>query len=208
MDENKTAWDDVFKEQGKVFNEAHPDVVQLSADLQPAAGKRILDLGSGSGRHVIHLAKAGFTVHGFDNAQHGIDLTQQSLTAENLAAELHLGDMTEPLPFEDDFFDAVISIQVINHARLDVIEAIIAEFARVLKPDGTLFITVAKLKNQAKAFEKIAPNTFVPLDGWEKGLPHYFFDEAQLRKSFAQFEIDDIYIDETQHYALRGTLKA
>ena len=133
MNENKKVWDDVFKKQGRVFTEAHPDVEQLGQALQPAAGKHILDLGSGSGRHVIHLAKAGFTVHGFDNAQSGLDMTRQWLQDEALEAELHLGDMNDPLPFEDDFFDAVISIQVIHHGRLEDIEAAIAELARTLK---------------------------------------------------------------------------
>lgn len=207
MDANKKAWDAVFKEKGRVFNEAHPDVMQLGEDLQPATGKRILDLGSGSGRHVVHLAKAGYAVHGFDNSQHGIDLTNQWLKDENLEAELYLGDMTGGLPFEDDFFNAVISIQVIHHARLEIIEAIIAELARVLKPNGTLLITVPATKNQAKTYEEIAPNTFIPLDGIEKGLPHYYFDPAQLRKSFAPFYIHSLHVDAVAHYSLHGTLK-
>lgn len=208
MHENKKAWDDVFKKQGRVFNEPHPDVVQLAKDLQPAAGKRILDLGSGSGRHVVHLAKAGYEVHGFDYAQHGIDLTRKWLEDENLEADLYLGDMTGALPFEDHFFDAIISIQVIHHARLETIEATIAELVRILKPNGALLITVPETKNQAKTFEEIAPNTFIPLDGIEKGMPHYYFDEAQLRKSFSQFKIHRIYVDAVAHYSLRGTLKA
>lgn len=207
MNENKEVWNDVFKERGRVFHDPHPDVVQLADDLQPADGKRILDLGSGSGRHVIHLAKAGFTVHGLDNAQHGIDMTQQWLADEKLEAELHPGDMTERLPFDDDFFDAMISIQVIHHARLETIEATIAEVARVLKPNGAILITVPLTGHEGTNYKEIAPNTFVPLDGIEKGLPHYYFDEVQLRKSFAQFDIHKLYVDAVAHYSLRGTLK-
>lgn len=208
MQENKKAWDAVFQESGYVFETPHPDVIQLSQDLQPTDVKHILDLGSGSGRHVVYLAGSGFTVHGFDNSPSGIELTKQWLSQENLDADLHLGDMTEKLPFDDNFFDAIVSIQVIHHARLETIETIIAEMERILKPDGAILITVAKIKNQAKNYEQIAPNTFIPLDGYEKGLPHYFFDEAQLRKSFNRFDIQAIYVDAVDHLALRATLKA
>lgn len=208
MEDNKKAWDNVFKEHGRVFDTVHTDVETLAQDLKPADGKRIFDLGSGSGRHVVYLAKEGFDVYGFDYAEQGITMTREWLDAENVSADLKVGDMTQPLPYEDDFFDAVISIQVIHHAYLETVEAIISELARILKPNGEILITVAMLKNQATNHQEVAPNTFIPLDGWEKGLPHYFFDETQMRKSFSQFDIQDIRIDHTNHRLLIGTLKA
>jgi SAM-dependent methyltransferase len=208
MRENKTVWDDVFKDKGHVFREIHPDVAQLAEDLRPSTGKLVLDLGSGTGRHIIYLAQQGFDVYGFDNAAYGIELTQQWLAEEGLSANLHLGDMTAKLPYDDNFFDAIVSIQVIHHARLEIIEALIAEIARILKPQGQLLVTVPAVKNQAKTYEQIAPHTFIPLDGIEKGLPHYYFDEDQLRQSFAQFDVQALQVDDVAHYALHATLKS
>ncbi len=207
METNKKAWDEVFKEHGRVFNNVHPDVAQLAQDLQPSQRKRILDLGSGSGRHIVYLASQGFDVYGFDYAQKGLDMTREWLDKERLSATLQQGDMTQPLQYDTDFFDAVISIQVIHHARLETIEDIIRELARVLKPEGEILATVAMHKNQATDYDEIAPNTFVPLDGWEKGLPHYFFDDEQLSKSFGAFDNQNIYVDVTKHRAIRATLK-
>jgi ubiquinone/menaquinone biosynthesis C-methylase UbiE len=112
--------------------------------------------------------------------------------------------MTDPLPYEDAFFEAIISTQVIHHGRLATIKAVVAEIERVLKPGGLVFITVPAAKNQAKTFEEIEPHTFIPLDGPEKGLPHYYFTPETLRLVFENFEILDIHVDQVAHYCLAG----
>lgn len=207
MINNKKQWDDVFRKEGHVFDVPHEDVVKLIADLQAPHAKRVLDLGSGTGRHIVHMAKQGFQAYGLDNSKHGIDLTKRWLDDENLTAELYFGDMTKGLPYEDNFFDAMISIQVIHHARLEIIEFMIEETSRVLKPNGTILITVPATKSQAKTYKQIEPNTYIPLDGIEKGLTHYYFDEVQLRKSLHQFDILSIHIDEVAHFVVRATLR-
>ena len=110
-------------------------------------------------------------------------------------------------PYQNNFFDAIISIQVIHHAKLAKIKKIISEIERVIKPNGFIFITVPKHKNQAKEYKKIAPNTYIPLDGWEKGLHHYYFTPEKLREVFRNFKIESIKTDKTGHYALSGIKK-
>ncbi len=63
--------------------------------------------------------------------------------------------MTEKLPYEDAFFDAVVSVQVIHHADIATIRQVVREIGRVLKRGGFLFVTVPKLRNQETAFEQI-----------------------------------------------------
>jgi len=111
-------------------------------------------------------------------------------------------DITEPLPFEDAFFEAVISTQVIHHATLATIKVIIQEIERVLKRQGFVFITVPSLRNQGTRFEQIEPNTFIPLDGVEKGLPHHYFTPEELREVFRDFDVLDIHVDTVKHYCL------
>ena len=110
--------------------------------------------------------------------------------------------MTDKFPWRDSFFDAVISIQVIHHADIATIKKIISEIERVIKKDGLIFITVPKLKNQGEKFKQIEQNTYIPLDGYEKGLPHHYFTPEELKDFFSNFDIKEIHIDQRNHYCL------
>jgi SAM-dependent methyltransferase len=197
-----SAWNRIFEQKGRVFTEPHQDVPAIFRLLKGRGARTVLDLGCGSGRHTVYLSQQGFLVHGLDNSPQGIELTRQWLSNEGLQADLQLQNMTEPLPYEDVFFDAVISVQVIHHSTLATIRGIVREMARVLKKGGSVFVTVTRLRHHEGPFEEIEPNTFVPLEGPEKGLPHHCFTPGELREVFGALEISGIYIDETDHYCL------
>ncbi len=200
-------WDNIFKEQGYYFDEPHEAIPGVVRRLHQQQARTVLDLGSGSGRHVVYLAEQGFEVYGLDNSPEGLRLTEDWLTRQQLAADLRLGDMTEPLPYADNEFDALISVHVIHHADIATIKRLIGEIERVLKPGGLLFISVPKNRNQAENFEEIEPNTLVPLDGMEQGLPHHFFTPAELHEVFANFSDREIQLDTKEHYCLTGYLR-
>jgi SAM-dependent methyltransferase len=204
MSPSKNPWDKVFKEHGAFFEEPHEDMVHIVLLLAGKRARRVLDLGCGSGRHVVYLARNRFSVYGLDSSPEGIKMTRAWLRNEGLKADLRLHNMTKPLPFKDSFFDAVISVQVIHHARLAEIRKVVKEIARVLKKDGVVYVTVPKLSNQAETFQEIEPGTFIPLDGLEKGLPHHYFTPEELRELFKDFEITNIHLDSGEHYCLLG----
>lgn len=192
----------IFQERGKVFTEPHDEMDAIAENFKKNGVKKVLDLGSGSGRHIIYLAQNGFSVYGLDNSSSGLDMTKKWLKEDGLAAELIEQEMDIPFPWEDDFFDAVISIQVIRHADVSTIKKIIFEIERVIKKDGFIFITAPKLKNQGENFKQIEPNTYIPMDGPEKGLPHHYFTIGEMKKLFFKFNITDIHIDKENHYCL------
>ncbi len=204
MDPNQStsAWNGIYKRRGKVFKEPHQDMPRIVQLLKDKEASLVLDLGCGTGRHVVYLAQEGFSVFGLDNSPEGIKMAHQWLKNEALSADLRIQDMTERLPYMDCFFDAVISIQVIHHARIITIKGIVREIARVLKQGGFVFVTVPKEKHQDESRRKIEPRTFVPLDGHEKGLLHHYFTPAELKEVFADFEVTDIHLDTTSHYCL------
>ncbi len=152
MEESAKTWDKIFNQSGKIFTQPHPDLPSLIPLLQERKVNRILDLGSGSGRHVVYLSGQGFSVFGIDISPSGMDMARQWLLEEGLTADLRIQDITRKLPYEAEFFDALISIQVIHHATVATIQKIIREIERVLKREGFIFITVPKLKNQGKEF--------------------------------------------------------
>jgi len=202
MNKTTKAWEKIFQEKGKVFTEPHEDMDSVVRTLKKNGTKKVLDLGSGSGRHVVYLAKNGFSVYGLDNSSSGLDMTKKWLKEESLNAELVEQEMDDNFPWDNNFFDALISIQVIHHADIATIKKIISEVERVTKKNGFIFITVPKLKNQGKNFKQIEPNTYIPLDGQEKGLPHHYFTPKELKDFFSNFNITDIHIDKGNHYCL------
>lgn len=202
MSEPTHSWNDIFKHQGRVFTEPHEDMPHVVQTMKAIGANTILDLGCGTGRHLVYLAGSGFSVVGLDASPEGIKASREWLASENLEADLRVHDMTARLPFEDSFFDAVISVQVIHHAVMSTIEHIVREVSRVLKPSGFLFVTVPTSKNQGDTFQQVEERTFVPLDGPEQGLPHHFFTPRELQEVFDGFELNDLHVDSKRHYCL------
>ena len=201
-------WDDVFRDHGHVFAEPHDAMPGIAQALHEGGGRSLLDLGSGTGRHVVYFARQGFATFGIDIAPEGLRLTQQWLASEGLTAGLCRQNLMAGLPYRDASFDALVSVQVMHHAPIAVIRDLIGEMARVLVPGELVFVSVAKNRGQAREYREIEPGTLVPLDGWEVGLPHHFFTPDELRDEFVPFfTVSDVYIDSVDHYCLLGHRK-
>jgi SAM-dependent methyltransferase len=108
---------------------------------------RILDLGCGVG-HSYHLLAPRETV--------GVDIDPEALAGQK--RETHVADMRD-LPFPDDDFDGVLSVQSIEHVPDP--EHVLVEVRRVLRGGGTaIFVTPNRL-TFARPDEVIDPYHFV-----------------------------------------------
>jgi SAM-dependent methyltransferase len=207
-------WDKIFKERGKYFTKPQKDTPKVVKLFKKKGIKKVLDLGCGSGRHLVYLAKQGFEVYGFDISKRGIEIARDWLKNEELKANLKVGSIYKKLPYKDNFFDAIVSVRVIHHAKVKSVRKLIKEIERILKPGGLLFITVArlqpkKLKIPMVQSKMIAPRTYVSLEGKEKGAIHYLYNKTLLRRDFRNFKIYNIWVDSSskKHYCLLGELK-
>ena len=137
----KLGWDRAFKKEGKIFVKPHRDMVRIAKFFKKEGIRKILDLGCGSGRHLVYLAKRGFDAYGIDIARHGIKIARDWLKKERLKANLEIGDIYKKLPYKDNFFDAIIGIKTLHHEKIENIRKLIKEVKRILKPGGLIFIT-------------------------------------------------------------------
>lgn len=112
-------------------------------------GTRVIDVGCGLGRHSYEAYRRGADVIAFDqNAEElaEVDTMLQAMGAEGEApasakAQVVVGDALA-LPYPDGSFDCVIASEILEHIPDD--GTAIAELARVLKPGGTLAVTVPR----------------------------------------------------------------
>jgi SAM-dependent methyltransferase len=103
------------------------------AEMRLPARAEILDAGCGSGRNMIDLARHG-TVTGVELSQTSVELARK-----REAGEVIEGSVLE-MPFEAGRFDLAASLDVIEHLEDDL--AALRELRRVVKPGGTLLVTV------------------------------------------------------------------
>ena len=204
-------WDEIFSKRGKIFHDPHPDMEKISELFKEKEIKRVLDLGCGTGRHLIFLSKKGFEVYGMDASPKALEMANKWLIEENEKAELHLDRMEHKFPYEDKFFDAIISIQVIHHNLMKDIIFTVREIERILKKGSIIFITFPVLGTGSKLenweLKEIEKGTYIPQKGQEKGLPHHFFTIEEIYQVFSSFNLLENYMDETNHRAILGIKK-
>ncbi|MEY4219736.1 MAG: hypothetical protein RL280_20 [Actinomycetota bacterium] len=110
-------------------------------------GDMFLDAGAGFGRHAFEAARQGATVYALDYAADEVVGTRATFGGMIHANEIPpssyggvlRGDATK-LPFADNTFDCVVTSEVLEHLQDDV--TAISELHRVLKPGGSLGVTV------------------------------------------------------------------
>lgn len=204
-------WDEIFSKRGKIFHDPHPDMEKISELFKEKEIKRVLDLGCGTGRHLIFLSKKGFEVYGMDASPKALEMANKWLIEEDEKAELHLDRMEHKFPYEDKFFDAIISIQVIHHNLMKDIIFTVREIERILKKGSIIFITFPVLGTGSKLenweLKEIEKGTYIPQKGQEKGLPHHFFTIEEIYQVFSSFNLLENYMDETNHRAILGIKK-
>lgn len=122
----------------------------LTVDFQRLGlkpGDLVLDMGAGAGRHAFEVYRQGAHIIALDYSFSDLQEVSGLFAAMGEAGEApegtHAatcnGDGTR-LPFQDDTFDHIICSEVMEHIPDDAAAA--SELARVLKPGGTLAVTV------------------------------------------------------------------
>ncbi len=154
---------------------------ELSKDFLKKCSGNVLDLGSGSGRHLTKIRNGKMYLVDFSEKM--IELAKERAKEKKIDAEFFVADLTK-LPFEDNFFDYAISISALHCLNLSEHKKAISELYRVIKPKAKVLIGVwnfnSKRFNQKKGKEKFV--------NWrDKGKRYYYlFEEKEIHDLFTK----------------------
>lgn len=159
----------------------HVAAYSLADGLLPPG--RLLDLGCGIG-HSYHLLAPRETI--------GVDISPDALQGQQ--RETVVADMRD-LPFEDDFFSTVLSVQSLEHVPDP--ELAVAQIARVLKPGGTAMIVTPNRLTLGRPDEIIDPYHFKEFDHAElAALCEQYFSRVRILGLFGSPRYMEIVTEE------------
>ena len=104
-------------------------------------GKKILDLGCGSGDHSLYFKKRGLDVTAIDLSEEMIKLCEEK------GLKAFVKDI-ENLDFEDKSFDGVWAVTSLLHIPKSKLKSVIEKLNLILKDDGILYVCVKEGKGE------------------------------------------------------------
>jgi len=117
--------------------------VSYGADVPPEStlkllgsieGKRILDLGCGSGANAVVLAEQGAKVIAVDASTANVALARERAEAAEVRVELHQGNLADLAFLRSDTVDAAISVMTLTEVQ--DLARVFRQVHRVLKPEA------------------------------------------------------------------------
>jgi SAM-dependent methyltransferase len=114
-------------------------VVAMIEEQGPVAGKRVMEVGAGSGRDSVRLAAAGATVVILDYSTPSLETARRVAAREGVRAHFVRADGLR-LPFRDGTFDVVFHQGLLEHFRDP--RPLLRENVRVLADDAILLVDV------------------------------------------------------------------
>jgi len=112
-----------------------PRVDEMLGDVR---GLSVLDIGCGTGRHAIRLARRGAVVQAVDFSPAMLERARAKANGADVSFQVH--DLSKPLPFADGIFDRVVCGLVIDH--IADLPGLFGEMRRVCRKSGCTVISV------------------------------------------------------------------
>lgn len=206
-----TIWDNIYKR----FSVGGEAWATLSEEIIPQfitfvdetvfEYKSAFDIGCGTGKYMSYLQQKGFVVSGIDSSETAINLTKGGFGD----IDAKCADMFD-YQIPDQKYDFIISISTIHHGLKVEVSTLVDKIYYALLPEGKIFITLPDFEsnNKLNAFndqEKLAPETYAPLIGPEKGLAHSFYSESEIKEIFKKFKNVKLDLDEIGRWIITAT---
>ena len=169
---------------------------QIPNMLELTSNSSVLEIGCGAGVYALHLAQSiGCSVTGLDINALGIRTASQLALDSGMARQVRFEvcDVSRPLPFADETFDAIFSNDVLCHVPGR--PSLLAEMYRVLKPGvGRMLFSDALIIGGIVSQEEIATRSSI---GYYLFSPPGENERLMLQAGFSNIKT----LDTTEHGA-------
>ena len=196
----KMSWQHIWniERAADLWSIPDPEIVRLAQQWKREGLQRVLDLGCGIGRHAILFAREGFDVYGSDHSNAAVTTCREKFASNELRGKFWCGGL-EKIPYEDDYFDAIIAFNSIHHGNRKFMHRVAKQIFRALRTGGKCYITIPTDQNRmCGEGEEVEFNTFVSpgmlggmhdADG-ERGILHHYSSEEEVTNLLSNFQIN------------------
>lgn len=182
-------WDSFWREKA-IIEEVYSNAGRLSDHISAVVdvrGKRVLEIGAGTGRDSIPLLERGAIVYQIDYSEPSLRILKK--LSQEYDTPVHiLGGDTFALPFKDESFDVVFHQGLLEHFRIPKADELLKENIRVLKKGGILLVDVP----QRFHLYTIAKHLLIALNKWFAGWERSF-TVGELRAALQSLGLNPIY---------------
>jgi SAM-dependent methyltransferase len=187
----KSHWDAYWQKHGDPHATYDNDdrILTPILALGDVRGKHILEVGAGSGRDSIELARRGALVTVIDYVSASLTVVAQNAARAGVPIQLVCGDGTR-MPFPDDTFDVVFHQGLMEHFRDP--KPLILENRRVLRRGGHVVIDVPQRWHVYTVGKKVLISMNRWFAGWET---EYSIRELKTLVERHGFQITGIFGD-------------
>lgn len=184
-------WSDYWEEVGEVRFEEEPfnwRFYQLLLEDFDFSGKKVLEVGCGTGIDSIHMGLEGADISFLDQSKKALELVEDNLKRFSVEGNLIRGDA-----FEQDIeeeYDLVHSCGTVEHFTGDKRQDIVDIHARAVKKDGLVVLIVPNKRNLPYMVGKFLSEK---AGRWVYGREHpYSRRELEVRMERAGLEVEKI----------------
>lgn len=125
----------------RIFKGSYP---RLNFDKDSFKNKKICDEGCGDGRNLVLLKQCGFDIYGVELTDDIVNNVTSNLQDIKIDVDIRVGT-NDNIPFEDEYFDYLLSWNACYYiGELRDFSKYVTKFARVLKPNGYLILSIPK----------------------------------------------------------------